>query len=143
MDEEEDAFRVEEPAKKLKGDEDYDLLIEPGVQLEEDMIENSKKCHFCKRSDGPIIGPFVKSKDPALSNVKLFFHQDCLEVNSITFYDKQKNKWMNIGKAVQEMQKKTSMCERCGNIGATIKCTDCRKYYHGYYCSSLYMIYIA
>jgi len=28
MEDEEDTFRVEEPAKKLKGDEDYDLLAE-------------------------------------------------------------------------------------------------------------------
>ena len=68
--EDDDAFRGEEPVKKLKGDEDYDLLTN-SVQLEEDMIEQPKQCQFCKRSDGPIIGPFVKSKDPALANTKL------------------------------------------------------------------------
>ena len=35
--EEDDAFRGDQPLKKLKGDEDYDLLTN-SVQLEEDMI---------------------------------------------------------------------------------------------------------
>jgi len=46
---------------------------------------------------------------------------------------------MNIGKALKDLSRKPIMCDRCGNQGATIKCTDCRKCYHGYYCSSLYM----
>ena len=46
MEEEEDAYRVQVPAKKLKGDEDYDLLNQ-AVQLEEDMIQHPKSCHFC------------------------------------------------------------------------------------------------
>lgn len=48
--------------KKLKGDEDYELLIndENRIQLEESMIIDTKVCTFCKRIDNPLIGPFVK-----------------------------------------------------------------------------------
>jgi len=38
------------------------------------MIEHPKLCSFCNRSDGPMIGPFVKNKDPSSSNNKLYFH---------------------------------------------------------------------
>ena len=63
----------DEPSKKLKGDEDYDLIVE-NVQLEEDMIDHPKLCNFCNRADGQMIGPFIKTKDPSLSNMKLYFH---------------------------------------------------------------------
>lgn len=37
-------------------------------------------------------------------------------------------------------ERSPTMCDRCGNVGATITCKGCRKTYHGYYCSTLYLI---
>jgi hypothetical protein len=45
------------PRKQQRGDEDYELDPQ---QLQEDMIDGNMPCSLCSRSDGIIIGPFVK-----------------------------------------------------------------------------------
>jgi len=66
--EEEDAYiQSSRINKKLRGDEDYDLLQHPPnsqIQLQEEMIENAHKCFLCERSDGTILGPFAKKNEP-------------------------------------------------------------------------------
>jgi hypothetical protein len=49
---------------------------------------------------------------------------------------------MNIGKMIEKHTKRPVMCDRCGNVGAMIKCIDCRNTYHGHFCSHLYMIFL-
>lgn len=104
-------------------------------------MEDEVSCYFCKRTDQPIIGKFMKanqnSKGP---EGPLFFHKDCIEVNTYSFFNPQKQKWMNLGKALQELSQKSWFCKRCHHIGSTIKCIGCSKTYHGHLCSTLYMI---
>lgn len=66
------------------------------------MIDGNMPCSLCQRSDGNIIGPFVKKVQTDESLNVLYFHQECLEANNTTFYSKQKCKWMNIGKAMDK-----------------------------------------
>jgi hypothetical protein len=66
------------------------------------MITQPKICEFCKRTDGTIIGPFVHQKDAAKQSVKLYFHLECLEASNTTFYNQTKNKWINIGNALEK-----------------------------------------
>jgi hypothetical protein len=63
MDQEFDANYMALPRKQMRGDEDYELLpMNP--QLQEDMIAEPLSCILCQRSDGIIIGPFVKKQEP-------------------------------------------------------------------------------
>ncbi|CDW76602.1 UNKNOWN [Stylonychia lemnae] len=129
--------------KKQKGDEDYEY--QPNhpinqIQLQEQMIQQ-RKCELCKRTDPPIIGPFLKVNKYKQNEHPIFFHKDCIEVSSVSFFNRQKQKWMNIGKALDIFNKRPSMCRRCQTIGATIKCQSCDKTYHGFLCSQLYMIF--
>lgn len=66
------------------------------------MIIDTQVCSFCKRIDNPLLGPFVKkNQDNQVIDGPHYFHKDCIEVNLYSFYNKNKNKWMNIGKALE------------------------------------------
>lgn len=102
------------------------------------MINDARVCTFCQRKDGLMIGPFRNTKN---ADEIRYFHKDCIEVNDYSFYNSSKSKWLNIGKAIEQLLVKSpKMCSRCGVIGATIKCKDCNDSYHGYVCSTLYLL---
>ena len=85
--------------RKMKGDEDFDLVVE-----ETDYAEGViNKCYFCARKDPPILGPFIRVNNVNRSkpNEKYYFHKDCIEVNNYSFFSTAKQKWLNIGKAIE------------------------------------------
>lgn len=96
------------------------------------------------RIDTPLVGPFYKFdklRNPI--DGPHYFHKDCVEVNNYSFFNKIKGKWLNIGKALDMLVKKKSYsCKRCFSPGATIKCINCNKWYHGFLCSQLYMLWL-
>jgi hypothetical protein len=103
------------------------------------MIEELQ-CGFCLRQDTPLVGPFFNLKKQ--SDSRMYFHNDCLEINDFTFFDFTKGKWVNIAKALDQLVKKNqSMCLRCHKVGATTKCqASCNNRFHGYICSTLSMV---
>ena len=111
--------------KAEKFDEDYELTV---VKQDNQMAEAFyiKKCALCHRIDAPIVGPFSNvSEKKKNSSELLYFHKECLEVNNHSEYSSIKQKWVNIGKAIEAndlFKKKKIVCNRCSGEGPTIKC---------------------
>lgn len=63
-------------------------------------------CAFCQKKDQPLVGPFCKYEDSAKTNMvgqPLYFHQDCIEFNQYSRFCIERKKWVNIGKALQNL----------------------------------------
>lgn len=113
-----------------------------------DVPSEQQLCAFCKRVKDPVLdslyGPFVNyDNNQRIVDGPLYFHIECLEINSYSYFDKTKNTHLGIGKAMEQLvQKKSYKCDRCLTKGATIKCITCNKFYHGYMCSLNCMIFL-
>ena len=71
----------------------------------------------------------------------LYFHQDCIEFNQYSRFCIERKKWVNIGKALQNLvHKEQFTCFRCQTKGATVQCRDCSKAFHGYRCARMYTL---
>ena len=84
----------------------------------------AKCCSFCQKRDPPLVGPFCKYEDKSqkkMIGAPLYFHKECIENNQYSKYCVQKRKWVNIGKALDELVHKQSFtCFRCNTPGATV-----------------------
>ena len=137
-------YTAESAKFKDSMDEDYKLSTDPNIKCE-------KICFFCKRNmdSHQLIGPFVKDKTAnqqilesqdsfvqiGESKEGIFFHQKCLESNNFVRYDFTKQKWLNIGTAIDQLLiQKEFTCYRCLMKGATVQCSTCERSFHGHHC---------
>lgn len=83
-----------------------------------------KTCAFCQKKDLPLVGPFCKYEDgerTKMVGLPLFFHQDCIEMNLYSRFCFERKKWVNIGKALQNLvHTEQFVCFRCETKGATV-----------------------
>ena len=71
----------------------------------------------------------------------LYFHQDCIELNMYSKFCLERKKWVNIGKALQNLVHREQFpCFRCQTKGATVQCRDCTKAFHGFKCARMYTL---
>lgn len=71
----------------------------------------------------------------------MFLHRECVEVNTYSYYSSQCKKWVNIDTMLTCLKgEKTYTCFRCDLPGASVSCQLCGRNFHGYHCSSLYLL---
>ena len=94
-------------------DEDYNLV--EGADADALNIQQAQKvCSFCQKMDEPLVGPFCKYEGKDLVGSPLFFHQDCIELNQYSKFSIESKKWVNIGKALQNLvHREQFVCFRC------------------------------
>ena len=127
-------------------DEDYEYITcfdQIKGLLPEDYVLD-KTCNLCNKADDPVVGPFCKFEDAGKTKLvgkPLHFHQDCIEFNNYSSFRSTDKKWVNIGKALDNLVHKDSHnCYRCGTKGASVQCFTCAKPFHGFKCAKQYTI---